>query len=69
MNTIFDALWEQYGKYKIRQCRTMHECAVCEQTIAYGHLYFDGGYGRRAHVGCADPDNRADLDFGQAEIQ
>lgn len=40
--------------YPIRFCRTMHECAVCGQTITLGQRYYDGGYGRRVHeVPCA----------------
>lgn len=35
-----------------RVCRTMHECCLCGETIHNRHEYFDGGYGRRAHVEC-----------------
>lgn len=40
------------GKYPLRTCRTMHECAACGQTISLGQRYYDGGYNRRVHEGC-----------------
>lgn len=43
-----------YGKYPMRICRTMHECAECPNTILAGQEYLDGGYGRRVHLNCAD---------------
>jgi hypothetical protein len=36
----------------IRKCHTMHECCVCRLTIHLDDHYYDGGYGRRAHVNC-----------------
>lgn len=39
--------------YRIRTCHTMHECAICGETIGPGHRYHDGGHGRRAHTSCA----------------
>jgi len=42
----------EWEKYKIRRCRTLHECRVCGDTIVDGEEYHDGGYGRRAHVEC-----------------
>ena len=36
----------------VRKCQTMHECCVCRTTIHRGDYYYDGGYGRRAHVNC-----------------
>lgn len=43
-----------WQKYKIRTCRTMLECAICNLTIFAGEEYYDGGYGRRAHKPCAE---------------
>lgn len=37
----------------LRRCYTMHACKLCAETIRDGQRYFDGGYGRRAHEGCA----------------
>jgi len=45
---------EATRRYKIRTCQTMHECCLCKETIRCGQNYRDGGYGRRAHVECAD---------------
>lgn len=39
--------------YKLRRCYSMHDCCVCKHTISLGQLYYDGGYGRRAHEACA----------------
>jgi len=47
--------WGRYiawGKYKIRTCRYLNSCMLCEQDIRSGEQYYDGGYGRRAHVEC-----------------
>jgi len=46
---------KDYTKYRIRICQSMHDCAVCGGTIKYGDVYYDGGYGRRAHERCAKP--------------
>ena len=46
--------------YPIRKCYSMHDCCLCEETIALGQLYFDGGYGNRAHITCV-----ADQDIGK----
>lgn len=43
-----------YTKYKVRTCNTLHFCAICGGRIEYGHRYYDGGYGKRAHDLCAD---------------
>jgi len=37
----------------LRMCRTMHVCCLCAHAIRKGYSYYDGGYGRRAHVHCA----------------
>lgn len=29
-------------------------CIVCFQDIEPGEQYYDGGYGRRAHISCGD---------------
>ncbi len=36
----------------LRQCRTLHCCALCGLEIRVGDEYRDGGYGRRAHEFC-----------------
>lgn len=45
-----------YSKYKLRTCKTLHFCVICEGRIDYGQRYYDGGYGKRAHDLCADAD-------------
>jgi hypothetical protein len=35
-----------------RICYSVHECCVCHTAILCGQEYYDGGYGRRAHVKC-----------------
>jgi hypothetical protein len=42
--------WE---KYPIRMCYTMHTCRLCGGKIRSYTGYYDGGYGRRAHLKCA----------------
>ena len=46
---------KEYYEYPKRICRTLHMCNVCDGRIVCGQEYFDGGYGRRCHVGCAPP--------------
>ncbi len=41
--------WE---KYPIRGCNSLHFCEVCQKDITMAQQYYDGGYGRRAHVEC-----------------
>ncbi len=43
-----------YTKYKIRTCRSLHHCEICNGDITLGQKYYDGGYKRRAHDLCAD---------------
>lgn len=43
------SLWERYPR---RTCRTLHHCKLCDTHITLGEAYFDGGYGKRAHVEC-----------------
>lgn len=43
-----------FTKYPVRTCYTLHFCEICQRDITLGQQYYDGGYGRRAHVGCAD---------------
>jgi hypothetical protein len=43
-----------FRKYTARRCMSLHFCEVCRKDIALGELYFDGGYGRRAHVECVE---------------
>ena len=42
----------RWDKYRVRRCKWFHECNVCGLRIEGGHRYYDGGYGRRAHLGC-----------------
>lgn len=51
-----------WSDYRLRTCRTTHECAIgpalgtCNGTISLGEQYRDGGRGKRAHLRCAaDP--------------
>ncbi len=43
-----------FTRYPIRTCRWLNECALCGKAITDGQKYRDGGYGRRAHIECAD---------------
>lgn len=43
----------KWGKYPLRRCLTMHHCKICDHDICLGEMYYDGGYGRRAHQACA----------------
>jgi hypothetical protein len=43
-----------FSKYPVRKCQSLHCCDVCGESITLGQEYRDGGYGRRAHVGCVD---------------
>ena len=45
-----------YTKYKIRTCKSLHHCEICNGDITLDQKYYDGGYGRRAHDLCADAD-------------
>jgi len=38
--------------YPIRKCYSMHECLICGDTIVLGDVYYDGGFGKRAHEKC-----------------
>jgi len=31
-----------------------HVCAICLKDIEVGERYYDGGYGRRAHIDCGN---------------
>jgi hypothetical protein len=44
--------FEGYCRYPLRRCYTLHECAVCKKEIVCDEIYYDGGYGRRAHEMC-----------------
>jgi hypothetical protein len=41
-----------YLNRTMRTCRTLHHCELCDDGIRDGQSYYDGGYSRRAHVGC-----------------
>jgi hypothetical protein len=45
---------ERWQKRKVRTCRYMNECTICNGKITDGQRYHDGGYGCRAHVGCVE---------------
>jgi hypothetical protein len=55
LRSIHQAVWDRYGHYPLRCCRSLHTCALCESDIRLGEMYFDGGYGRRAHEDCVLP--------------
>ena len=44
-----------FPKYPIRTCRSLLGCDPCGESITLGQAYYDGGYGRRAHVACVRP--------------
>jgi len=48
--------WE---KYTVRTCMSLHECKLCSEKITLGEIYYDGGYGRRAHVACVEDPKEA----------
>ncbi len=48
-----DKLVESLRKAPIRQFATAR-CCVCQQYIAFGEQYHDGGRGQRAHIGCIE---------------
>ena len=54
---------KEFYKYPKRVCYSLHECAVCGKAIYGGEEYYDGGYNRRCHVGCAPTQqgNSADI--------
>ncbi len=56
-STPQNKLIERLLKKRVRVCKSLHECCLCQQPIRYGEGYFDGGYGCRAHARCADPKN------------
>lgn len=41
------------GKYPLRRCLSLHHCGVCGRQITLGQRYYDGGFDRRVHEGCA----------------
>jgi len=43
---------ERLASKRIRTCRTVHACALCDADICCGEQYHDGGRGMRAHVTC-----------------
>jgi len=43
---------QKLRSYKVRTCIYLNECCWCGKAIRAGEQYFDGGYGRRAHVNC-----------------
>jgi len=47
-----------YSAYPVRQCNSLHTCALCALPIRMGDHYSDGGYGKRAHVVCIQDQKR-----------
>ena len=54
-----------WHNYRIRKCYTLHICKICSKSITDGHKYYDGGYGRRAHVTCVNPEENDERDKDQ----
>jgi len=50
----YEAKVDRFKRYPIRVCRWMNECCLCNLRISEGNRYYDGGYGRRAHVSCLE---------------
>ena len=46
--------WKKYPK---RRCQTMHVCQICKKPIHTLEKYYDGGYGKRAHIQCVGAQN------------
>ena len=43
----------------IRRCYSLHDCYICKKQITFNEMYYDGGKtNRRAHVQCADNEER-----------
>lgn len=36
----------------LRKCNSLHTCCLCPHPIVLGDLYYDRGYGKRAHRAC-----------------
>jgi len=47
-----------FSIYPVRQCNSLHTCALCALDIRMGEEYHDGGYSRRAHVTCVQDQKR-----------
>lgn len=45
-----------WKKYPARVCNSLHYCRICDGDILLGESYYDGGYGKRAHVICTQHD-------------
>ena len=45
---------KRINEYPARICKSQHACYLCMKDIKYGERYYDGGYGRRAHVKCGN---------------
>lgn len=43
---------ERLRNKRIRVCQTLHDCCLCGLPIRHGDIYYDGGYGKRAHDTC-----------------
>jgi len=51
---IGDELIKKLESSFVRKCYTSHECCLCLNDISLHQLYYDGGYGKRAHITCVD---------------
>ena len=45
---------EQLYYKPIRNCKSMHECCICNKMIFIGYDYYDGGYRKQAHKKCVE---------------
>ncbi len=50
--TVHEMTREDWHKYLLRKCYTLHMCCLCGLRIHNGQTYFDGGLERRAHEKC-----------------
>ena len=48
------AAYAKWKKRRLRICRWLNHCKICNKDITDGQQYRDGGYGRRAHEDCVD---------------
>ncbi len=49
-----------YKKFPTRICRVPHHCKICNLPIIKGQQFYDGLFGRRAHVNCVNIYERED---------
>ena len=56
-----------WRRYPIRTCVWLNHCNVCDESITAPEQYFDGGYGRRAHVKCVEAEERRQIEARELE--